>query len=146
MVKTVFIGIILSLSLNKSYSQSTLLLDSLLIPIVETGNSKDIITIPQAKEIIQYGDKVLPALAAYFSDTTQTGIKSECQNLYLTKGEIAMILADRIELMPYNTLTVNLAQACGLGRCRLACLCRTGEVLSALMIFIIKTQEKECES
>ena len=105
MKKAVIIAILLSLSFSLSYSQSKLKLDSLLIPLLEIDNSKDIATTPQAKQIIQYGDKMLPILAVYFSDTTHTKIKSECQNVYLTKGEVAIILADRIELMPYATLT-----------------------------------------
>jgi len=103
--KSVFIGVVLSLSFNLSYSQSKSKLDSLLISLWKIDNSKNIISQPQAKEIIQYGEKVLPVLAAYFSDSTQTRIQSECQNLYLTKGEVAIILADRIELMPYAVLT-----------------------------------------
>jgi len=86
-------------------AQSKQVLDSLLSPLYDIDNSKNISKAPQAKQIMNYGDKVLPILATYFADTTTTNIKSECQNIYLTKGEVAIILADRIEMMPYMTLT-----------------------------------------
>ena len=88
-----------------SFSQSNFEIDSLLFDLYTTDSSKDLSTRPQAKRILAYGDKVLPILALKFLDTIQTNVKSHCQDFYLTRGEVAIIMADRIELMPYATLT-----------------------------------------
>ena len=48
---------------------------------------------------------MLSSLVSYFADTTLTNIKSDCQDSYLKKGEVAIIIADRIEMMPYAQLT-----------------------------------------
>lgn len=105
MAKHLFISTILTLLLNISVGQTKQLLDSLLLPLYEIDNSRDLSTITQAKQIIGFGYKVLPILSTYFTDTALTKIKSECQGTYLTKGEVSIILCDRIEMMPYGTLT-----------------------------------------
>ncbi|MFX1621386.1 hypothetical protein JZ972_11070, partial [Riemerella anatipestifer] len=43
--------------------------------------------------------------ADFFTNSTLTNVKSECQKRNLTKGEIAIIIADQIEKMPYALLT-----------------------------------------
>jgi hypothetical protein len=105
MIKSLAISTILTLSINFSVGQTRQSIDSLLSPLYDMKNSKNLSKKTQAKQIINYGHKVLPILATFFTDTTQTKIKSDCQNIYLTKGEVAIILSDRIEMMPYATLT-----------------------------------------
>ena len=104
MKKSAIITTLLIFSLHCSFAQSRPVVDSLLSSIYDLNNSKDLAFSHPAKQIIAYGEKALPILSAHFTDTTQTQIKSECQNVYLTKGEVAIILADRIELMRYATL------------------------------------------
>lgn len=93
-------------NLFQKISTDTLkILDSLLLPLYNINNSKNISKTRQGKKIIRYGKKVLPALSQYFTDTALTKIKSDCHNFYLNKGEVAIILADKIEGMPYMYLT-----------------------------------------
>lgn len=68
-------------------------------------SSRDIIIQSEAKTITKGCRKNLQELSSFFSDTTQTNIISECNSLPLNKGEIAIILADHIEIMPYAKLT-----------------------------------------
>jgi len=105
MKQFVIIVTLLIFSINYSSAQSSQMIDSLLLPLYKVENSKDISKALQAKQIISYGSNLLLLLSTYFTDTTQTNIKSDCQNIYLTKGEVAIILADRIEIMPYALLT-----------------------------------------
>lgn len=96
---------VLLLNLNLGFSQTESEIDSLLIGIAETKNSKEIIKTVQAEKIRAFGENSLIILAEFFTDTTLTKVKSECHNRNLTKGEIAIIMADRIESMPYFTVT-----------------------------------------
>jgi hypothetical protein len=80
-------------------------IESLLSMLYQIDNSKDLSVNLQGKRLINYGNKILPILASKFLDTTSTNVKSMCQNFYLRKGEIAIIIADRIEYMPYAKLT-----------------------------------------
>ncbi len=91
----------LLLNLNFSFSQTKSEIDSLLIGIVETKNSKGISKTEQAEKIISFGEKSLPILAEFFTDSTQTKVKSECHGRNLNKGEIAIIIADQIDRIPY---------------------------------------------
>ena len=93
------------LNLNLSFSQTESEIDSLLTEISETENTKEIAKTEQAKKIITFGEKALLTLTEFFTDSTLTKVKSECQKRNLTKGEIAIIMADRIEFMPYAKLT-----------------------------------------
>jgi hypothetical protein len=88
-----------------SFGQTAQQIDSLLSALTKTQNSKEISTEQEAIKIISYGKNVLPLLAEMFDDNTSTEIYSNCQNLNLTRGEVAIILADRIEYMPYAKLT-----------------------------------------
>ncbi|MCH3883414.1 hypothetical protein [Tenacibaculum aquimarinum] len=102
------IGLILLtilLNLNLSFSQTESEIDLLLNGISETENSKEITKTEQAKKIIAFGENSLKTLAEFFTDSTLTKVKSECQERNLTKGEIAIIIADRIEGMPYFIVT-----------------------------------------
>ena len=94
----------LFLNLNLSYSQTESEIDSLLTGIAETENSKGIIKTEQAEKIKEFGEKSLIVLAEFFTDSTLTKVKSDCHNRNLTKGEIAIIIADRIEGIPYFTV------------------------------------------
>jgi len=105
MKKTIFTFLIIVLNLNLSFSQTKPEIDSLLNGISETENSKEITKTEQAKKIIAFGENSLITLAEFFTDSTLTKVKSECQERNLTKGEIAIIMADQIEFMPYGTLT-----------------------------------------
>ena len=95
----------MTLSVACSSGQTTQMLDSLLLPLYSIGNSKFLSKETTAKHIISFGPKVLPNLVSYFADTTLTNISSDCEGSYLKKGEVAIIIADRIEMMPYAQLT-----------------------------------------
>ena len=87
------------------FSQSKSEIENLLDGISKIKNSKEIMKTVQAEKLIEYGWRILPTLAEFYTDQTLTEIKSECQDRILKKGELAIILADRIEGMPYFTLT-----------------------------------------
>ncbi len=105
MKKIRLILIISILNLTLGFAQTESEIDLLLNGIAKTGNSKKITETEQAEKIIGYGEKSLPILAEFFTDSTLTNVKSDCQKRNLTKGEIAIIIADRIEIMPYGLLT-----------------------------------------
>jgi len=87
------------------FAQSKQEVDKLLGDIYKTGNSKNIITNASTKKLKAYGSKLLPTITTYFGDTSTTGIRSDCQDRFLNKGEVAIIMADHIEPMPYYTVT-----------------------------------------
>ncbi|MFS4494493.1 hypothetical protein [Maribacter sp. 2308TA10-17] len=105
MKKTTTILFAILLNFNVGLSQTLPEIDSLLNGISEIENSKGITKTGQAEKIIAFGESSLTTLAEFFTDTTITKVKSECQERNLTKGEIAIIMADRIEGMPYATIT-----------------------------------------
>lgn len=88
-----------------SFSQTKSEIDTLFIEILKTKNSREIIKTTQAKKVIQFGKNVLPILSSFFTDKTKTDVYSDCEKRGLLKGEIAIILADHIEKMPYAQLT-----------------------------------------
>lgn len=96
------IGILIS---SFGFSQSKSEIGNLLDGISKIQNSKEIIKAEQTERIIEYGWRILPTLAEVFTDQTLTEIKSECHDRILKRGELAIIIADRIEVMPYFTLT-----------------------------------------
>lgn len=96
------IGIFIS---NFGFAQSKSDIGKLLSGISKIENSKEITKTEQSEKLIEYGWQILPTLAEFFTDQTQTNIKSECNDRILNKGEIAIIMADRIEGMPYATVT-----------------------------------------
>ncbi|WP_417237463.1 hypothetical protein [Bizionia paragorgiae] len=104
MKKIAIILLTILLNLNLSFSQTESEIDSLLNGISETENSKEITKTEEAKKIIAFGKNSLITLAEFFTDSTLIKVKSECQERNLTKGEIAIIMADQIEFMPYGTL------------------------------------------
>lgn len=102
------IGIILLtilLNFNLGFSQTESEVNSILNEIAKTENSIGIVKTEQAEIIMAFGGKSLPILADFFTDSTLTEIKSECNSRILTKGELAIIIADRIESMPFALLT-----------------------------------------
>ena len=102
------IGLILLtilLNLNLSFSQTNSEINSLLNEISKTENSIGIVKTKQTEKIMAFGEKSLPILAELFTDSTLTEIKSECHNRNITKGELAIIIADRIKGMPFALLT-----------------------------------------
>ncbi|OYX85043.1 MAG: hypothetical protein B7Y83_06185 [Flavobacteriales bacterium 32-34-25] len=94
--------LVLIFSFNLVLSQNKIEIDSLLNEIAKTNDSKEISKTEPAKKIIEYKTKLLPTLADFFTDKTITNVKSECIGRNLTKGEIAIIIADRIELIIIN--------------------------------------------
>ena len=94
--------LVLIFSFNLVLSQNKIEIDSLLNEIAKTNDSKEISKTAPAKKIIEYKTKLLPTLADFFTDQTRTNVKSECIGRNLTKGEIAIIIADRIELIIVN--------------------------------------------
>lgn len=105
MKKTRSIFLLLLLTLYLSFSQTKPEIDSLLVEIAKTKNSKEIIKSKQAKKIMAFGEEALPVLTEFYTDTTLTKVKSECLDRNLTKGELAIIIADQIDRMPYALLT-----------------------------------------
>jgi hypothetical protein len=71
----------------------------------ETGSTDELLESPHAKAILTYGEKALPILAEFFTDTSPVKTYSYCREIRLNKGELAIILADQIKGMPYAKLT-----------------------------------------
>ena len=105
MTKPLIFSILCVLVGFSSIGQTATEIDRLISILAKTTDSRDITKKPEARRILDYGDNVLPLLATFFTDTTITMANSDCQKVFLNKGEIAIILADRIEIMPYATLT-----------------------------------------
>jgi hypothetical protein len=99
---TLIFGILIS---SFGFSQSKSDIENQLDEIYKIENSREIRKTEQAEKLIKYGWRILPTLAEFFSDQTLTKIKSECNDRILNKGEIAIIIADRIEGMPYARIT-----------------------------------------
>jgi hypothetical protein len=90
---------------NKTLAQLNHRVDSLLLLVYNTDSSKQIAGTEAGQRLMAYGYHLLPMLTMKFYDTTVTGVASSCVNRFLTRGEVAIILADRIEGMPYCFLT-----------------------------------------
>lgn len=72
-----------------------------LISEISIDNSIYINISPVSKRIISYNEKSLPILSELFTDESLTNVKSDCLERNLTKGEIAIIIADKIKQIPY---------------------------------------------
>lgn len=105
MTKYLIVASLILLFGNPVFSQSKVQIDGLLSKVCLTKDSKDIIKCKSAKKLIAYGNNLLPLLTKFFKDTTQTEIKSDCQGRFLNRGEVAIIIADHIEPMPYAAVT-----------------------------------------
>lgn len=93
------------LNINLSFSQTKIEINTLLVEISNTEKSEKITTTRPAKQIEQFGTSALIVLADFFKDKTTTKVYSDCLERNLTKGEIALIVADRIQGIPYAKLT-----------------------------------------
>jgi hypothetical protein len=70
-----------------------------------SGPSELLTITPSVIKLLDAGEKLLPALSKKFTDNTESEVFSRCADRYLTRGELSIIIADRIEGMPYYTLT-----------------------------------------
>lgn len=68
-------------------------------------DTKNIASSSMGMEVIDMGEDALWTLIDFFNDTTELKMYSSCQRRMITKGELAIILADRIKGMPYALLT-----------------------------------------
>ncbi|MBL1219173.1 MAG: hypothetical protein D8M59_16975 [Planctomycetes bacterium] len=125
---TLIIGVLIS---SFCFSQSKTEIGNLLDGISKIENSKEITKTEQAKKLIEYGWRILPTLAEYFTDTTLTNIKTECHVRILTKGELAIIMADRIEGMPYARVT-------GIQNCTLTFCEKNANLIEYYLPFIVQ--------
>ncbi|MGK0448378.1 MAG: hypothetical protein ACJA2M_002168 [Polaribacter sp.] len=105
-MKKIHLSLIIGLLISSfGFSQSKSDIENLLDGIYKIENSKEITKNEQTEKLIEYGWRILPTLAEFFPDQTLTNVKSECNDRILNKGEIAIIIADRIEGMPYSRIT-----------------------------------------
>ena len=94
---TLIIGVLIS---NFGFSQSKSEIENLLDGISKIENSKELTNTEQAEKLIEYGWRILPTLAEFFTDQTLTSTKSECHDRILNKGEIAIIMGSPGEITP----------------------------------------------
>ncbi len=103
--KRFFVLVILSVSfLSFISAQSKNAIDSLLTNVCKVSDSRYIIKDESALKISDYQDNILNVLSVFFTNNSKTAVYSKCLNRKLTKGEVAIILCDRIEIMPYFEL------------------------------------------
>ncbi|WP_430909597.1 hypothetical protein [Maribacter sp. 2-571] len=69
----------------------------------------------QTQKIIAYGESALPILVNLFTNNDASNNRFRCERSFLTKGEIAIIIADLIEPIPYTKVTG--ALSCDLDFC-----------------------------
>ncbi len=69
------------------------------------GKSEKMLHDRFVQQIIKEGNSNLQSLIDKFPDTTLSNVYSNCCNRYLSRGELAIIIADHIEKMPYFLLT-----------------------------------------
>jgi hypothetical protein len=86
-----------------SFSQNNIDIDKLLTRL--EGQSEFITKDSLVVKLLKKGVYALPLLSLEFTNRTRSKVYSKCVGDFLTKGELAIILADRIEGMPYFTLT-----------------------------------------
>ena len=99
----IIITIVLGFQLN---AQSKHEISSLIDVISsEVDSSQFIARHKSSNSILKYGALAIPVLVELFENDEKTRIYSACQEKFLSKGEVAIILADRIERMPYAIVT-----------------------------------------
>ena len=81
-----------------------------------SGQSEHITKNISVLKFVSKGKELLPVLCGKFTDSTKSLVFSKCANRLLTRGEIAIIIADRIESMPYFLLTG--LQNCTMDMCK----------------------------
>lgn len=69
------------------------------------GKSEKLVSHSSVRQLIKQGEANLSFLIEKFPDTTLSVVYSSCCKRYLTRGELAVIIADHIERMPYFLLT-----------------------------------------
>lgn len=89
---------------NLAFSQSKSEIENLLIEVCKVPDSKDIIKNEDALKISDYQEDALNILTDFFTDESKTEVYSKCLKRKLNRGEVAIILCDRIEIMPYFEL------------------------------------------
>ncbi|UUV21009.1 hypothetical protein [Paenimyroides aestuarii] len=104
-MKNIFILLFLFLKLN-SFSQTNVEVYSLLKEISLVKHSREIVNTNAGKILLSYDWKAAEILSEYFLDSNKTKVYSDCLERYLTIGEIAIIIADRIDGMNYYRLTL----------------------------------------
>lgn len=92
-------------NLSAFQAQTCQEVNTLLTAISQVENSKEISQSEAGQKLIACGEGALRVLPDFFNDPTPTEVYSDCQNRNLTKGEVAIIMADRLDRMPYGTLT-----------------------------------------
>ncbi|SDL76988.1 hypothetical protein SAMN05421823_10869 [Catalinimonas alkaloidigena] len=97
--------IIAFLKLPVVFAQEDTQVVALLNRLAQADNSKRLNDALQGEEITISKEKLLPAFARRFTDSTLTEVKSDCLGRVLSIGELAIIAADRLEMMPYSQLT-----------------------------------------
>ena len=93
----------------------TSLIQQLVDQKLTVTQSEHIIQDPLSKKIIEGSEKNLFQLANLFSNNTETTIFSKCHNRKITIGEVAIVLADKIEGIPY--FVVFRIQNCTMSSC-----------------------------
>lgn len=78
---------------------------TIILPADLTGTPTSVMSDPGIERLIAKGKNMLPILSKNFADTSLTGVFSTCAGRFLKQGEIAMLIADKIEGMPYLLLT-----------------------------------------
>ncbi|PXV62235.1 hypothetical protein CLV62_12158 [Dysgonomonas alginatilytica] len=104
--KKLFALIIIFISFSGfAFSQSKSEIENLLTEVCKVSDSKDIIKSEYASKISDYQEEALEILPEFFTDDSKTDVYSKCLKRKLSRGEVAVILCDRIEIMPYFQLT-----------------------------------------
>lgn len=98
------LSIVLILYTNFVFGQSKSEVEDLLMDVSKVSDSKDIIKNESAMRISDYQEEALNILTDFFTDDTKTNVYSKCLKRKLSKGELAIILCDRIEIIPYFEL------------------------------------------
>ena len=104
-MKNILVILFLFLKLN-CFSQTNIEVYSLLKEISLTKDSREIVNTNAGKVILAYDWKAATLLSEFFLDSNKTKVYSDCLERYLTIGELAIIIADRIDGMNYYRLTL----------------------------------------
>lgn len=86
------------------FGQSKNEIENLLMDVCKVSDSRDIIKNESALKISDYQEDALNVLTDFFTDDSKTEVYSKCLKRKLNRGEVAIILCDRIEIMPYFEL------------------------------------------
>ena len=60
---------------------------------------------PEYTSILKKGPRIIPSLITVLTDTTKTSIIDKCTGKYFTMGQLAYILIDNIERIPFALVT-----------------------------------------